>query len=124
LWFTSNGRDWLGDDAPPDTLNHAPRAGMHFGFPFCHAGTIADPEFGRRQSCGEFSPPAQNLGPHVAALGMRFYTGTQFPAAFCRIFIAGTARGIDRKVGYDGALGGVNPCATAVRRGWLQEKRG
>jgi len=89
LWFTDNGRDWLGDDSPPDELNHAPKAGMHFGFPYCHGGTISDPEFGRRRPCGHFTPPAQNLGPHVAALGMRFYTGTQFPAPYHhQIFIA------------------------------------
>ncbi len=63
LWFTDNGRDWLGDDSPPDELNHAPRAGMHFGYPYCHGGTISDPEFGRRRPCGDFTPPAQNLGP-------------------------------------------------------------
>jgi glucose/arabinose dehydrogenase len=89
LWFTSNGRDWLGDDSPPDTLNHAPGAGLHFGFPYCHGGTLADPEFGARRPCSAFRPPAQNLGPHVAALGMRFYAGTQFPPAYRnRIFIA------------------------------------
>ncbi len=89
LWFTDNGRDQLGDDVPPDELNHAPRAGLDFGYPYCHAGAIADPEFGRKHPCSEFTPPAQRLGPHVAALGMRFYTGTQFPAAYRnRVFIA------------------------------------
>ena len=89
LWFTDNGRDTLGDDVPPDTLNHAPRAGLRFGFPYCHAGTLPDPEFGRQHPCSAFRPPAQKLGPHVASLGMRFYTGTQFPAAYRgRIFIA------------------------------------
>jgi glucose/arabinose dehydrogenase len=88
LWFTDNGRDWLGDDLPADELNHAPRAGMHFGFPYCHQGDVPDPEFGRR-GCKEFSPPAVKLGPHVAALGMRFYTGSQFPAEYRNnIFIA------------------------------------
>jgi len=89
LWFTDNGRDYLGDDAPPDTLNHAPRAGLRFGYPYCHGGNIPDPEFGRKHACSEFVAPAQNLGPHVASLGMRFYTGSQFPAAYKdRIFIA------------------------------------
>jgi glucose/arabinose dehydrogenase len=89
LWFTDNGRDLLGDDTPPDELNHVTKAGQSFGYPFCHGGTIADPEFGRAKPCSEFVPPAQNLGPHVAALGMRFYTGTQFPAAYRnQIFIA------------------------------------
>ena len=89
LWFTDNGRDWLGDDLPPDTLNHAPRAGLRFGFPYCHGGALPDPEYGRLRACTEFQPPVQNLGPHVASLGMRFYTGTQFPVAYRnRVFIA------------------------------------
>ena len=89
LWLTDNGRDMLGDDVPGDELDHAPRAGMHFGFPFCHAGTIADPEFGKQRPCSDFVLPVQVLGAHVAALGMRFYTGTAFPPEYRqRIFIA------------------------------------
>ncbi|MGZ5818160.1 MAG: PQQ-dependent sugar dehydrogenase [Burkholderiaceae bacterium] len=89
LWFTDNGRDLLGDDAPPDELNHAPKPGMNFGYPYCHGGTIADPEFGSKYPCDSFTPPTQNLGPHVASLGMRFYTGKQFPSEYHnQIFIA------------------------------------
>lgn len=88
-WFTNNGRDNLGDDTPPDTLNRAPQPGLDFGFPYCHAGTIADPEFGRKRPCSDFAQPAERLGAHVAALGMRFYTGTQFPPAYRgQVFIA------------------------------------
>jgi glucose/arabinose dehydrogenase len=88
LWFTDNGRDWLGDDLPPDELNHAPEQGLHFGFPYCHGGTIQDPEFTSRR-CDEFVEPALQLGPHVAALGMRFYTGDMFPEYYRNgIFIA------------------------------------
>jgi glucose/arabinose dehydrogenase len=126
LWFTSNGRDWLGDDEPPDTLNHAPRAGMHFGFPYCHGGNIPDPEFGTRRRCSEFAPPAQNLGPHVAALGMRFYTGSQFPAAYRnRIFIAEHGSwNRSRKIGYRVTMVTLE-AGRAVRyepfaEGWLQ----
>src|SRR6185436_8973537 len=82
LWFTDNGRDNLGDELPPDELNHAPAGGLHFGFPYCHGGTVADPEFGSGNSCGDYVSPAVNLGPHVAALGMRFYSGTMFTAAY------------------------------------------
>jgi glucose/arabinose dehydrogenase len=89
LWFTDNGRDWLGDDAPPDELNRLARPGEHFGYPYCHGGTIADPEFGRARRCAEFVPPVQNLGAHVASLGMRFYTGRQFPERYRNaVFIA------------------------------------
>ncbi|MBI2790524.1 MAG: sorbosone dehydrogenase family protein [Gammaproteobacteria bacterium] len=89
LWFTDNGRDMLGDDIPADELNHAPKKGMHFGYPFCHASKIADPEFGKQKICDEFTASAVDLGPHVAALGMRFYTGKMFPASYQnKIFIA------------------------------------
>ena len=82
LWFTDNGRDWLGDDSPSDELNHAPEAGMHFGYPHCHAGDLLDAEFAENHLCEEFTPPVQKLGAHVAALGMLFYTGDMFPPEF------------------------------------------
>ncbi len=89
LWFTDNGRDWMGDDLPSDELNAAPQAGMHFGYPFCHAGTISDPEFGIERPCTDFAKPQVNLGAHVAALGMRFYTGAMFPRKYHnKVFIA------------------------------------
>lgn len=82
LWFTDNGRDMLGDDLPPDELNHAPRAGLHFGFPYCHGAALADPEHHSDKPCSAYRPPAQPLGAHVAGLGMRFYTGKQFPPEY------------------------------------------
>jgi glucose/arabinose dehydrogenase len=89
LWFTDNGRDWLGDDQPPDELNVAPGPGLDFGFPYCHGGTISDPDFGKKKACRDTVAPVQVLGPHVAALGMRFYTGAMFPAQYRKqIFIA------------------------------------
>lgn len=89
LWFTDNGRDYLGDDQPPDELNHAPKDGLHFGYPYCHGKDISDPEFGKEHECSEFFAPAVELGPHVASLGMRFYTGSMFPSEYQgRIFIA------------------------------------
>jgi glucose/arabinose dehydrogenase len=70
-------------------LNHAPQKGLHFGFPYCHGKDIADPEFGKKRTCDELTPPAMPLGPHVAAVGMRFYTGTMFPEEYRnQIFIA------------------------------------
>jgi len=82
LWFTDNGRDWLGDNQPDDELNHAPQSGRHFGYPYCHAGTISDPEFGAEHGCNDYVAPVALLGPHVAALGMRFYTGNMFPEKY------------------------------------------
>ncbi|GAB6067361.1 sorbosone dehydrogenase family protein [Methylothermus subterraneus] len=89
LWFTDNGRDWLGDDRPPDELNHAPKAGLHFGFPYCHGGDIPDPEYGKEAECREFTPPAWRFAAHVAPLGVRFYTGAQFPSVYQgQLFVA------------------------------------
>jgi glucose/arabinose dehydrogenase len=89
MWFTENGRDGMGDDIPPDELNYAPRAGMNFGFPYCHGKDIADPQFAHGHSCAEFVPPAWNLPAHVAAVGMRFYGGGMFPEEYRDgIFIA------------------------------------
>ncbi len=79
----------MGDDMPACELNHAPKSDLHFGFPYCHQGDTIDPKFGLGRSCTEFQPPAQKLGPHVAPLGMEFYTGQQFPKEYHhQIFIA------------------------------------
>ncbi len=79
LWFTDNGRDMMGDDIPACELNVATKDGQHFGYPFCHQGDLADPEYGKLKPCSEFTAPAQNLGAHTAPLGIEFYTGSQFP---------------------------------------------
>lgn len=90
LWFTDNQRDWLSEDLPEDELNHVSQPGkQHFGFPYCHSGDFADPELGWGKNCSDYTKPAAKLGAHSAPLGMRFYTGTQFPAEYRdRIFIA------------------------------------
>ncbi len=89
LWFTDNGRDWMGDDMPPDELNRAAGPGQHFGFPYCHGGDIPDPDYSGLQGCDEATPPVQRLGAHVAALGVRFYTGVMFPPEYRnQVFIA------------------------------------
>ena len=88
LWFTDNGAD-RGDEIVPDELNRAPKPGLHFGFPYCHGKDIIDSEYGKKRSCRNTAPPVQLLGSHVAALGMRFYTGKQFPPEYQgQIFIA------------------------------------
>ncbi|MCH7471552.1 sorbosone dehydrogenase family protein [bacterium] len=89
MWFTDNGRDRMGDDVPPDELNLAPVPGMHFGYPYWHGIDIPDPVYGDGHTADEFDLPAWELEPHVAALGMRFYTGQMFPEEYRnQIFIA------------------------------------
>lgn len=89
LWYTNNGRDWLSEDLPNDSLNHVTKIGQHFGFPYCHQGNMADPEFGWGKDCKQYTQPALLTGPHAGTLGMRFYTGRMFPAKYRNaIFIA------------------------------------
>lgn len=126
LWFTDNGRDWLGDDLPSDELNRAHTAGLHFGFPFCHQGDTLDPELGIGRNCADYVPPALKTGAHVAGLGMRFYTGSMFPAKYQGGIITAQHGSWNRsaKVGYrvmfvgvsGSSVTGYEPLAT----GWLQ----
>lgn len=103
LWFTDNGRDMMGDNIPDCELNRAPQKGMHFGYPYCHAGSVKDPEFGGKRPCSEFVAPVQKLGPHVAPLGLKFYAGNMFPEAYRnRVFIARHGSwNRSKKTGYD-----------------------
>jgi glucose/arabinose dehydrogenase len=128
LWFTDNGRDMMGDNTPNCELNRAPQKGLHFGYPYCHEGSIKDPEFGDKRSCSEFVPPVQKLGPHVAPLGLKFYTGEMFPASYRnQLFVARHGSwNRSKKIGYDIALvkiqnnksQGLETFAT----GWLDEQ--
>ncbi|MDH3925655.1 MAG: PQQ-dependent sugar dehydrogenase [Xanthomonadales bacterium] len=127
LWFTDNGRDLMGDDMPGDELNHAPRAGMHFGYPWCHQGDTPDPEFGEGKSCSDYTAPALTLGAHVAALGLTFYTGSMFPESYRnQLFIAQHGSwNRSEKVGYDILLvklddNGQVSGSEVFASGWLQ----
>ncbi len=126
LWFTDNGRDMLGDDVPPDELNHAPRTGMHFGFPYLHGKEIPDPDYSEGRKPEEFNPPAMELGPHVASLGMRFYTGDTFPKGYRNhIFIAEHGSwNRSTPIGYRVTLvrieGGKAAKYEVFAKGWLQ----
>jgi glucose/arabinose dehydrogenase len=127
LWFTDNGRDMLGDDLPADELNHAPRPGMHFGYPWCHQGDTLDPELGEGRDCADYSAPVLNLGAHVAALGLLFYSGEMFPQAYQKqLFIAQHGSwNRSEKVGYNILLvrfdekGNVSG-SEVFAEGWLQ----
>jgi glucose/arabinose dehydrogenase len=123
LYFTDNGRDWMSEDVPEDELNRVTEGNQHFGYPFCHQGNIADVEFGWGRSCAEFTPPVGLLGPHSAALGMRFYTGSMFPEAYKNVILVARHGSWNRtnKVGGDvlavklnkeGAIESIEPFLT------------
>ncbi|HXP31090.1 MAG TPA: PQQ-dependent sugar dehydrogenase [Stellaceae bacterium] len=111
LWFTDNARDWLAEDLPSDKLNVATKKGENFGYPFCHQGDTLDPDLGKNHSCAEFVPPAFKIGAHVAPLGLRFYTGTMFPAAYHNaLFIARHGSwNRSQKQGYDVVRATIGP---------------
>ena len=82
LWFTDNGRDSLGDEQPPCELNRVTKQGQHFGYPYVHGHNVPDPKFGKDGKPSEYTQPTLALGPHVAPLGMMFYTGNMFPEKY------------------------------------------
>lgn len=127
MWFTDNGRDKMGDDRPSCELNHLTELGQHFGFPFCHGGDTPDPVLGDKHPCSDFVPPAQQLGPHITPLGLRFYTGDMFPKEYKNkllIALHGTAERsiklgydvVQVTVGEDGTCSDYKPFV----EGWLQ----
>jgi glucose/arabinose dehydrogenase len=130
-WFTENARDWISDDLPSDKLNMISKIGEHFGYPYCHQGDLPDPKFAMGHKCSEFSPPVLNLGAHVAPLGMKFYTGNQFPAEYKNnIFIA--EHGSWNRHKYQGARikrvivgpDGKNAKQEIFASGWLEGDQG
>lgn len=114
LYFTDNGRDWMSEDVPEDELNRVTKVGEHFGAPFCLQGNIVDPEFGWGKSCSEFTAPVGLLGPHSAALGMRFYTGNMFPKAYKNVALIARHGSWNRskKVGGDVMMAKLNKDGT------------
>jgi glucose/arabinose dehydrogenase len=128
MWFTDNGRDMLGNETPSCELNIAPKPGMHFGYPYCHEGSVKDPEFGNKKACSEFVGPVDKLGPHVAPLGLKFYTGKSFPAEYRnQLFVAEHGSwNRDKKIGYNVTLvkveNGKVKGHEMFASGWLDEK--
>jgi glucose/arabinose dehydrogenase len=131
MWFNEHGRDMMGDDLPSCELNHAPKAGMHFGFPYCHQGDTPDPEYGAKRKCSEFTPPALKQGGHVAPDGLRFYNGSMFPADYSnRIFIAQHGSwNRSKKNGYRVMMVTLNKDGQSVDKfeefatGWMENER-
>jgi glucose/arabinose dehydrogenase len=103
MWFTDHGRDWMGDDTPEDELNRLPRAGLNFGFPYCHAGGIPDQDFKKANACDNVTLPVRTMGPHAAVMGVHFYTGNMFPAEYRNAMLVARKGSWNRtkKFGYD-----------------------
>ena len=104
LWFSDHGRDWLGDDGPEDELNRLSQPGKQFfGFPYCHANGIADPDVKKADACKGVTMPVTTMGPHAAVMGVHFYTGSMFPAEYQGVAFVARKGSWNRtkKFGYD-----------------------
>ena len=126
MWFSDNGRDWLGDDLPPCEINRVSREGQHFGYPYFHGGDIPDPDFSKGKKREDYVEPVARLGAHVAPLGIHFYQGKQFPKAYKKsLFVAEHGSwNRSKKVGYRVMMAttsdtGVDSYDTFIE-GWLQ----
>jgi glucose/arabinose dehydrogenase len=128
LWFTDNGRDMMGDEVPNCELNLASKQGMHFGYPYCHEGSVKDPEFGSKRNCSEFVAPVQKMGPHVAPLGLKFYSGSMFPDSYKNQLIVARHGSWNRtkKSGHDLALVKIKDNKSegleSFASGWLNDE--
>lgn len=129
LWFTDNGSDMLGDDIPACELNRADSLGQHFGYPYCHQGDLLDEEFGEGKDCADYTPPVQKLGPHVAPLGVEFYTGQMFPATYQKQILIAEHGSWNRstKIGYRVTLVTLDENQNAISyepfaAGWLNKE--
>jgi glucose/arabinose dehydrogenase len=127
LWFTDNGRDWMGDDVPPCELNRVTERGQHFGYPHVHGADLRDPEFGSGHDPADYRAPVQELGPHVAPLGMEFVTSSAFPDAYQGDVLIAEHGSWNRstKIGYRITRVRLNDAQEAVAyepfaAGWLQ----
>lgn len=116
MWFTDHGRDWMGDDTPPDELNRMQKTGLNFGFPYCHANAVVDRDFPKANACADVTLPVQTMGPHAAVMGVHFYTGSMFPAEYRNVMFVARKGSWNRTVknGYDVVTvrmdeGGRNP---------------
>ena len=130
LWFTDNGRDMMGDDMPNCELNHAPKDFMHFGYPFCHEGSLPDPEFGKGQDCSKYTAPVAKMGAHTAPLGIRYIRNPQLPETYNEAFLIARHGSWNRteKSGYDVQLVKTNASGQFISMqpfitGWLSKDK-
>lgn len=128
LWFTDNGRDWLGDNLPPDELNKASSKGLDFGFPYYYGKNHPDPKFTKRPPANQVIPAEVELGPHVASLGMIFYSGKMFPQKYYKQILIAEHGSWNRskKIGYRVTLvtleNGKPISYQPFIEGWLQNE--
>jgi glucose/arabinose dehydrogenase len=135
LWFTDHGRDWLGNKSPDDELNRIDKPGNNYGFPYCHANGVVDPDTAKGKSkaeaCKGVTMPVALMGAHAAVMGLHFYTGSMFPKEYQgAAFIARKGSwNREDKIGFDvvtvrAGADGKNAKITPFLTGFQGEKGG
>jgi len=126
LWFTNHGRDWMGDNTPNDTLNLISKTGLNFGFPYCHQGNLPDNVITKANACQGVEQPIALMGPHVATMGIKFYTGNMFPPEYknAALIARKGSWNSNQKVGFDVVMvkagtDGKNPKITPFITGFM-----
>ena len=126
LWFTNHGRDWMGDNTPNDTLNLMSKTGLNFGFPYCHQGNLPDNVITKANACQGVEQPIALMGPHVATMGIKFYTGNMFPPEYkdAALIARKGSWNSNQKVGFDVVMvkagtDGKNPKITPFITGFM-----
>jgi len=111
LWFTDHGRDWMGDKGPEDELNRMSKVGLNFGFPYCHAKGVLDVDFKKKDACKGVTLPVTTMGPHAAAMGVIFYTGSMFPKEYQNTMFVARKGSWNRTVKFGFDVANVRPSA-------------
>ena len=82
VWTTDNGRDWLGDDLPPEEINDLGPNGGNFGWPYCYGDRTPDRSQSKDYDCSKTVAARVLMQGHSAPLGLLFYAGNMFPADY------------------------------------------
>ena len=91
VWVTVNGRDWLGDDLPPEVIVDLGKDGGDAGWPYCYGDRVPDSKFTKPgdNRCKNVIAPKVQMQAHSAPLGLAFYEGSEFPREYRNnIFVA------------------------------------
>jgi glucose/arabinose dehydrogenase len=130
LWFTDHGRDWMGDNGPEDELNRITKAGLNFGYPYCHAKGVLDADFKKAGGCKGVTLPVTTMGPHAAVMGVMFYTGSMFPKEYQNTMFVARKGSWNRtvKLGFDvvnvrPAASGKSAKVTPFMTGFLEDPK-
>jgi glucose/arabinose dehydrogenase len=83
LWMSTNERDEIGEDLPPDYISGVRPSGF-YGWPWFYIGNHPDPRYKGKhpELADKVIVPDVLVQAHSASLNLCFYTGEQFPSEY------------------------------------------